>query len=651
MANSKILKPLLAYNETGDKQAFDDLKSLLNPDTEGGGLNKTIAKQIEEEYQLCYLFMKPKIQEWLSRLRIYNNQKRAKDKVGDQTMFVAMQTILANLYDDRLNATANPREEGDVNQAENYGMLMDFDAGIMKKEIHDYHWDFDACFYGRGYSFMNDFDRESKTPIAEVLDPSNILRDPSCVALNGDIIGRNAARFWGTPVNMTKYEMKENGNFVNLGRLKKGKEEVNNTQADAQQARWDAAGYDNLSTKEETLTENYQYRLLRWFTHIDGQKVIIWLANNRTLVVRVQKLAYKTWPISERQIFPISHEYDGVSVPDLTEDKQRMKAVLINLGVDVAKADLYPMRVYDHSKIKNRNNLNFEFNKWIPSDGPPGDAVQVLASKQISNSVEYIMTALTLAAEKSTAVTATQQGLLANKSNTTLGEIDLASQNSGTRFSLTAKIFGWSEKAFWNQHYWVYNENYKEGIDKKILRLVGAFGPKWLELGREDIIMGNPLGPDIEIESKIVSEGRKLRDYQQQQGYFMLALQDPEANRRYGLKHLGRTFLKKAEIDRLFPPTVDELEAEEENEELNKGNWVQVRPEQNHVQHKEKHAEGKDTDAMKAHIKAHNEMLRIAKIRPDLFPQLQPPMPMEPGQQTKSPATEPAKETPMSANQ
>lgn len=649
MANTKLLNPLIEYDKTGNQDAFKELKSLLNPNTEGG-LNKQISKQVEEEYQLCWFFMKPKVQEWLTRLRIYNNQKRAKDKVGDQTMFVAMQTILANLYDDRLNAIANPREEGDANQAENYSTLMDFDREAMKKEVHDYMWDFDACFYGRGLSFIHDFDRESKTPIAEVFDPTTVVRDPSCVALNGDLIGRNAARFWGMQVNMTKYEMKENGSFINLGRLKKGKEEVNNTQAEAQQARWDAAGYDNVSTREEALTENYEYRLLRWFTHIGGQKVILWLANNRTLVVRVQKLAYKEWPIVERQIFPISHEYDGVSIPDLTEDKQRMRAVLLNLGVDVAKSDLYPMRVYDHNKIKNRNNLNFEFNKWIPSDGPPGDSVQTLASKQISNSVDYIMKALELAAEKSTAVTATQQGLLA-KSNTTLGEIDLASQSSGTRFSLSAKIFGWSEKAFWKQHYWVYNENYKDGIDKKILRLVGAFGPKWLELGREDIIMGNSLGPDIEIESKIVSEGKKLRDYQQQQGYFAFALQDPEANRRYGLKHLGRTFLKKAEIDRLFPPTVDELEAEEENEKLNKNEWVEVRPEQNHVQHKEKHAEGKDTDVMAGHIKAHNEMLRVAKVRPDLFPQLQPPMPMEQTQGgMKPPATEPAKETPMSAN-
>lgn len=648
MANSTILKPLLAYESDGDQKAFADLKSLLNPGNENGGLNKTIAKQVEEEYMLCWYFMKPKVKEWLLRLKIYNNQKREKDKVGDPLMFTTMQTWMASVYDDSLDGVAHPREEGDINNAENYTMLMDYDRDIMRKSEHDYEWDFDAGFYGRGYSFMYDFDRETKTPIAEVLDPCTIIRDPRCVALNGDITGRNAARFWGTPVSMTKYEMKENGNFINLNRLKKGNESLNDMQNDASIARQDAQGYDNVSLKSEALTENYEYKLLRWFTHIGGQKVILWLGNNRTLIVRVQKMAYKKWPVSERSIFPISHDYDGVSIPDLTEDKQRMRAVLLNLGVDVAKSDLYPTRAYDHTKIKNPNNLNFALNKWIPIDGPPGDAIQLLNGKQISTSTDYIMKALEMAAEKATAVNANQQGALSSGSHT-LGELELASQRSGVRFGLSAKIFGWSEKQFWEQHYWVYNENFKEDIDKKMLRISGLFSskPKWPDFGRGDIIMGHPLGPDIQIESRVVSEGRKLRAYQQEQGYMALILPFPDTNKRYALKRLGRTFMKKDEIDRLFPPSVDEIEAEEENGLLSKDERVPVRPEQNHIEHNEKHAEAKDTEATRLHIKAHLEMRRIAKLRPDLFPQMQPPMMPDQKGMMPAPATAPASESPM----
>ena len=49
-----------------------------------------------------------------------------------------------------------------------------------------------------------------------------------------------------------------------------------------------------------------------------------------------------------------------------------------------------------------------------------------------------------------------------------------------------------------------------------------------------------------------------------------MALQEPTANRRWGLKKLGKlNGLKKDEIERLFPPTIDEQVAEDENEMLN----------------------------------------------------------------------------------
>jgi hypothetical protein len=59
-------------------------KEIAEPITEIENENKDnekrdfsgLIKQVEAEYQLAWWFMKPKLDEWAVRLKLYNNQKR-----------------------------------------------------------------------------------------------------------------------------------------------------------------------------------------------------------------------------------------------------------------------------------------------------------------------------------------------------------------------------------------------------------------------------------------------------------------------------------------------------------------------------------------------------------------------------------------------
>ncbi len=62
----------------------------------------TLAKQCDAEFNLAWMHQKPKKDEALVRFKIFNNQKRKKDAVGDTTMFSIFQTVLASLYIDQL---------------------------------------------------------------------------------------------------------------------------------------------------------------------------------------------------------------------------------------------------------------------------------------------------------------------------------------------------------------------------------------------------------------------------------------------------------------------------------------------------------------------------------------------------------------------
>ena len=100
--------------------------------------------------------------------------------------------------------------------------------------------------------------------------------------------------------------------------------------------------------------------------------------------------------------------------------------------------------------------------------------------------------------------------------------------------------------------------------------------------------------------------------------------------------------MKKDEVDRILPPTVDELEAEDENLLLNKNIPVEVTPEQHHVQHLEILNKAEENAASLAHGKAHRLAIKVFKVRPDLFPQMIPQAPPieQPGSSPVSPATE-----------
>src|SRR3989344_757983 len=73
----------------------------------------TLIKQVVTEYNLSWWFMKPKLDEWALRLKLYNNQKRDKEAIGDPLIFTIHQTVLASLYSDQLGVDFGGWERGD----------------------------------------------------------------------------------------------------------------------------------------------------------------------------------------------------------------------------------------------------------------------------------------------------------------------------------------------------------------------------------------------------------------------------------------------------------------------------------------------------------------------------------------------------------
>ncbi len=596
-----------------------------------------LIKQVESEYRMSLDFIRPKWEKWKKRLALYNNQKREDTAVGDPLLFTIHQTVLAALYDDRLAVNFGGRNEGDEDAEENLNALANYDYEDMEKDVVDYEWDWDATFFGRGLCMFMEYDRETQTPIPEVIDPMTFLRDPKATSINGDRRGRGACRFFGREIRLTKYEMKSRnakaGVFMNIGRLRGGTglSEIDQNRQERQQAQ--GLNPDITRTLEG---DNVDYRILEWFTHYDGKKVLVCLGNDRKLVVRYQELADDAWPVVDRSIYPVAHDWDGVSIPDLVEDKQRARARMLNSGVKIAEAQLYPAYTYDQNRITNQKHLQFEINKFIPIDGNPNNVIAEVPRSQIKADVGWVMQFLDSGAQKSTATPDIQQGAMSSERRTAT-EVGAIVQKADTRYALSAKIFGWSERRFWKQWYKLYKKYFKGDIDQKIVRIVGSGGPTWRKLTRENFILNTD--PDIQIESRVLGEAKRMQDLQAFTNFAKMAMTEQGTNKRYLLKHQGKlSGLRRDEIDMALPKTTHELDAEDENLMLNDNKTPEILITDDHATHLMVHEKAADTAARAAHVRAHIKAMRIKNLNPMVAPPAPSEVPTPGSDQPTTPA-------------
>lgn len=605
-----------------------------------------LEKQIQAEYDSAWKHQKPKKDVNALRLKLYNNQKRDADAVGDTTMFTIHQTVLASLYDDRLMVDFVGREEGDDETADNLTKMAESDYVDMEKDKIDYDLDWDATFFGRGILGLEEYVRDPEKgvylPLPEVIDPMVFLRDTRAVSINGDRKGRGACKYFGLEISMTEEDIENLPDKVGeidmavIGHYGG----MQSLYQDASEARNNAQNRQTQKSEGEAkLGVNAGHIITRWYTNwkINGEvkKVKVWLANDRAKLLAVQVLKNQDyWEVIDRPLYPNSHDWDGTSIPDLTEDKQRARAVAQNLGLKAMKADLYPSYIYDSTKITNRGDLTrIATNKFIPVNSKGENLNTAIVPMQKANPnlalLNFIYTSLDASAQQATATPDIQQGMQSDKDRP-LGETNLIASRVDTRYSLSAKVFGWSEKAFWRQWYRLYKDNYADNIDKKVLRIEGLFGPKWRPLLRENIIAPR-VDPDVKIESKVLNRAKQLEDRQAMSGYMGLAFQEQGTNRRYGLRVLGKlNGMEKAQLDRLYPQTVDEREAEQENDLLNENELAEIKREQNHDIHLLEHSKANDTPATRSHAKGHQQALLLKRSNPELFPQDQEDMPMGP---------------------
>lgn len=609
--------------EKKEEKSNDAVIQYLQADTTiSAEKQNELLRQVKKEFKVADDILKNKRERGMKKLKLYMNLKREEEKTGDPLMFSVFNTILASLYDDRMSVEFTGRDKkGDIIQEEHVNGLAESDYETMRKDIHDYEWDWDTLFFGKGYSLMAGFNPDTKTPVAEICDPLNFYYDPSGTSANGNGMGHNAYRFFGRKVTLTRREINNGDNYINKEVfLKQAVKAKNDPVSDA---RRELQGLTvTYSDEELEMGDNTNYSVVQHWTWYDGKRCLVMCDEDFNIMLGYQELKFNVWPLVERVIYPMAHSAEGISITDILEDKQRARAILQNASIEGVRLALYGFTVYDKRVIKNPKDVVPESRKAIGVEANPSDVIKTnRPTSPDLNAVVGMMNLLDTSAQKATATPDLQQGTT-SKDQRTLGELNLIASKVDTRYSLSLKIFGWSEREWYRMWFLFYKTYFVTELGSKTIRISGAYGDITREIPADTIKRLVDL--DITVSSKILKEAERMRELRDYGRALQFIMQDPNTNRRYAIrKYLRLSGMPSDEIERLYPKNVEEYQAEWENELLRKGKLPKIEANDDHRAHIEIHMQLNATKEVVAHIISHREALRLQFKRPELFPNLQ----------------------------
>jgi hypothetical protein len=567
---------------------------------------KIVSAQVMESRS--YVF--PKRETFKDRIRLYNNQRKQRDKIGILTLYAMQNTLLASSYIDQMAVSFEGRGLEDNLKAKNKDDLAKFDQEEMNMAVIDYFTQWDKYFFGVGIRYVGAWDDVRKVPVPRTFSPMLWLPDPAGFAEDSNF------RWQGIEDQRTKAQMTEAAGYIKsaVDKLKTGSK-ATSEQQDMRRAVSEAQGAGAPDFQPRDVSQQI-FDVVHMWTWIEDTHYLITVDDSLKTILRFQELEAVTEEEKKNPRLvpsglvlnyysPVRADPFGVSVADLVEDKQRAESVLANIQLAKEKAELYPMYLYDKTKIPNRRDLDFAFNKFIPINGQTAGAVEPMKKDFNKGSTLNIMQSMQAESQRASGADELRMGVLSSQQRT-LGEVNQVTLNSNLRQALHTRINSWGEKRFWFLWDRKYRQFFKSTQEKEI-RILGGTGVRYKVLRGKDFLTKE--NPDIVITSTLESAQKKEQKRLAYSQILPLIQADPSrplAAKNFGLRKAAEFVgLETDEIAYLIPDTPNELSAKMENEILNRGEMPKVQVYDDHLSHLVIHSQAEDTSAKFAHINAH----------------------------------------------
>ncbi|PIV90872.1 hypothetical protein COW46_00845 [Candidatus Gracilibacteria bacterium CG17_big_fil_post_rev_8_21_14_2_50_48_13] len=588
--------------------------------------HKKLLGRVIQEFNAAFDTTNNLFDEWEIRTKMLNNQMKDKNSVGVPLMYTTLNTVVSALYDDKLGVTHIPYSSAGSDRAQALDQMALNDYRVMKKGITDYHWIWDAAFYGHSPLLMQGWCKDKQVPEVELMDPMTFFYDPTAVFVN-PFMGKTGLRFFGRQRIKSIDALKGTDLY---------KQYFNHAEFVPHRGSGDRVEQADLTRKEmqnliasskNVITGGPKSGMLvtEWWTFDDeGKRVYIEVMGqlsrglDESCIIRYEQLDFQdNWPLVNRVLIPLGETFRGISIPDLTEDKQRYTAKFLNLALKSAEFATYGQYIVNTQRLSLDEVGTPAPNKLIASDGDPTNAMIPVQREGLRGEFQWVMNYMDQVSQQATATPAIAQGMTPDKSRSAT---EIAQQSSGVdrRHTLSAKILGWSETEYYEQWYRCYKKFFPKA-GEKVIRLMGEMGTLFTTFGRTDFM--DDKQPEVYIQSAVMGEIERTTKLQNMTNVMQVISADPNVNTRYMFRKVAElSDFSKEEVEMLLPRTPEELHAEGENDLILKGETPRISMRDDHMAHLEIHAKLPEGPLRDAHIAAHKKAMLLARMNPEIMP-------------------------------
>jgi len=577
-------------------------------------------KDIQTRYSESFEFLQARKKRQASQLKLLVNLQKGDQTIASTLLLTLFNRVMSSLYDDKLQIKFLPSQGINQDQINAYNILAQSDYLEMGKAKLDYDWCWDTLFYGRGYMETLRFNKKRKIMEPHVINPLVFGYDPIVSEVQ-------EWRYYWKWITKNKWDLNK---LIQSGKIT-GIKDVKEIPSGVDEYLWeykqivDQAREGIVPVPDPGTHDVFQ--ILEFYCYNDeGKKSVYWVDKNFSKVLMEEELELdddgdedhpgSKWPIVVKESYRQPHSSLPFSIADLLDDKHRAKSVLLNLAFIAAKDEANPVYLYNTDKVDDVTQfLSRQVNQHIPVS----DVVDAVAplNKAKTMSPELINFIRVLEAEAEDPMGAgrpMQPEGGGGKQTATQAAID--QQLNDMAQSLLSKVMQFGESEFWSHWFHRYAKN-SESLGSKMANIVGVKGVDSKEIDLSVFHTDYP--PGIMVYSAKEAEYKELvlrRDLMQLYPALVQTL-DPDGIRNFNKHVFFPKFLQDPSlIDVMLPKTIDEMKAEEENEQLKNDSLPQAQPTDNHTTHiYTHHMVQPKTWATWLHIMEHEEMLAEQKAQ------------------------------------
>ena len=581
-------------------------------------------QKIQTDYIESFQFLQSRKQRQVSQLILLNNLQRGDQNISSTLLLTLFDRLMSSLYDDKIQVKFVPSEEIDQKRINSLNILAQSDYREMDKSKLDYDWCWDTLFFGRGYMETLRFDKKSKTLQPHVINPLMFGYDPYFENVQ-------EWRYYWKWITKSKWELMK---LIKAGVIT-GVKDVKEIPSGIDAQLWSWKSRRDLAKKAVEPANDTSggevYQILEYYGYDDeGNKSVYWLDRSFNKILYQDKLDLQdgndiispdgkvietnsNWPIVVKEAFREPHSSVVFSVADLLEDKHRAKSVLLNLAFIAAKDRANPIYGYNPDKVRDVTQFfSRQINQHIPMDDETA-AWPLNTQDPMSAGLVQFISLLTGEANDPVGTGLTAQPVSKQGADTAT-EAAITQQMNDMAQSLQSKVMQFGEAEFWEHWLARYKRYSKEG-DTKMAAVVGVKGTTFEKVDLGDFKSKSM--PGVLIYSAKEAEYKELvlrRDLMTLYPQLMQTL-DPDGMRNFNKHVFFPKFLSDPSlIDVMMPKTLDEIKAEDENDQLAKNKMPKVLDTDNHTTHIYTHYQVvPKTWATWLHINWHEELLAKQK--------------------------------------